>query len=235
MNSASYFEELLSKGAAEPLCDELKARIMEHGDDTPVTMIHHPLLVTHYTENLNALYNAQLEERTRVLRRKTAERDFAGAVFVYERGYRIDAFWRFAQEDGLLDANDFNNLLREVWTDTEFPHQSLARWHVLWRDKRFDPELAMTGEERAKIKSLPAYITIYRGASKRKEALTGLSWTLSKTKAEWFAKRWLSGGRPGAVVERRVFSANVKAYFAERGEDEIIMISDIGVSPRGIG
>jgi hypothetical protein len=80
----------------------------------------------------------------------------------------------------------------------------------------------MDEEELEFFKNLPDEITIYRGYRKRKNK-KGLSWTLSKERAEWFSRRFARTDSEAAVVKRVVKKSQVLAYFNGRKEDEILL------------
>jgi len=51
----------------------------------------------------------------------------------------------------------------------------------------------MTDEERAQVDPLPARVTVYRGANSFNKP-SGLSWTLDREVAYWFANRFVALG-----------------------------------------
>lgn len=67
--------------------------------------------------------------------------------------------------------------------------------------------------------NLSGIVTIYRGVSSKKYR-DGLSWTLDKDKAEWFATRFT---QEGVVYSATVKSENILYYITDRGEEEIIV------------
>lgn len=77
----------------------------------------------------------------------------------------------------------------------------------------------MGGQELATFESLDNELIIYRGCVKGLNE-NGLSWTLSKDQAEWFAKRF---DKDGIVIERRINKKNIVAYFNSRGEEEVVV------------
>ena len=83
----------------------------------------------------------------------------------------------------------------------------------------------MNRAERLKLGRLPEYITVYRGASALEgEAFPfGRSWTLGKGAADWFAKRFDDGTGGMKVFKRMILKKHALAYFAGRGESEIIL------------
>lgn len=64
-------------------------------------------------------------------------------------------------------------------------------------------------------------VTIYQGVGSEKY-LDGISWTLAKSKAEWFATRFTDNG---IVYSAKVKSKDILYYISERGEEEIIVDS----------
>jgi hypothetical protein len=74
--------------------------------------------------------------------------------------------------------------------------------------------------ERAVLKALGDAVVIYRGYDHRNGA-KGLSWTLSRPQAEWFANRW--GRRTAMVATGSVEQRHILAHFRGRNEDEIVV------------
>ena len=77
----------------------------------------------------------------------------------------------------------------------------------------------MDEEEWKTFQSLPEEITIYRGRQAKKAKIRGLSWTIDKKQAEWFALRWKNdeGELYSAVINKK----DVFAYFSQ--EKEIVV------------
>jgi hypothetical protein len=77
----------------------------------------------------------------------------------------------------------------------------------------------MMGEEEDNIlRSLSNQVTIYRGCQKGLNE-DGLSWTLDKSKAKFFANRF---GKKGIILERKVPKSDIMAVLLGRGESEVI-------------
>ena len=76
------------------------------------------------------------------------------------------------------------------------------------------------------IKNLPEKITIYRGSYSR----WGISWTLNKDIAEWFATRFKAVNKIETVntqvFKQEVYRDNCIAYFNDREEEEIIYLGE---------
>jgi hypothetical protein len=71
-------------------------------------------------------------------------------------------------------------------------------------------------------------LIIYRGAHVKRGTLGGVSWTLDRERAEWFANRWAR--RRPYLVEAEVLKLDVRAYFLDRNEAEIIVLPNRLVS-----
>lgn len=81
--------------------------------------------------------------------------------------------------------------------------------------------LMMNLEELEYFNNLPEIIKIYRGFRNQKQK--GLSWTLNKKVAEFFAHEWHRiDDSPGTVVSIEVHKDKVYAYLNERQEEEIV-------------
>ena len=62
-------------------------------------------------------------------------------------------------------------------------------------------------------------VTIYRGVGSE-EYRDGISWTLDREKAEWFATRFTEDG---VVYSAKVKSNDILYYISDRGEKEVIV------------
>ena len=90
-----------------------------------------------------------------------------------------------------LSEEDFAETLGDIWCDTETPsdetnasHSDKVRWF-----KMANKKYLMTDKEYEVFLNLPDKIILYRGCRKP-EKEHGMSWTLNKDKAEWFARRY---------------------------------------------
>jgi hypothetical protein len=140
-------------------------------------------------------------------------------VFLHERPYRLNAFLEI--QDQLTDTQ-YWRLLADTWIDTENAWQNRAKWRKLFDSERPSSNYLMNETEDNAMRSLPEKVTIYRGSSFNNEK--GLSWTLSKEKAEFFAQRFAQ--RRGKVYEQEVSKDQILALFFGRGESEVILKGD---------
>jgi hypothetical protein len=110
-------------------------------------------------------------------------------------------------------------LVREAWTGTENPYRDRDVWLMLFTD-RCPREQLMTAEDLACYRALAPVVEIWRGSRKPLHA-RGLSWTVEPDIAAWYARRYF--GNDGRVYNVRVLRESIIAYFAGRGESEVIV------------
>lgn len=198
----------------QPLHKDLKP-YLEFNKNLKFDQIRHPLLylVPHLN---NGIANLMYVEKTIQVKKALEEHNYDRYVFLHERPYRIDAFIKI---QNLLQDVTYWELLSAVWIDTENMWQHLDDWKILLTSLRPHKEMLMTEEERQFKDNLKNRVQIYRGCELGVNEI-GLSWTLSKEKAEWFANRF---GKNGIVRERPINKPEIIAYINARGEQEIIV------------
>ena len=140
---------------------------------------------------------------------------------IVRKSYRL-TFLKFAEP--FLSCNDMSELLADAWTTSENPNQDnnvklpmIVRWF-----KNANKKLLMDEEEYEVYKSLPDKFTVYRGVAIGRNP-NGLSWTKSKSKAEWFSHRFDKNNNIGYIQSAIADKQNVLAYFNSRDEDEIVV------------
>lgn len=212
------FAALLTR--KEPLREELRDYV-ETVTKSGLAMLRHPLIVSIYSEAQNALFNRQYEVRSRALLEAEHDGAWERGVLLHERPYRLRAFLGYSSR--MTDA-DYWRLLSWVWTDSENIWQGFDAWMVLWASSRPGRARVMDDVELDALLALPPTITIYRGTQRGRRL--GLSWTLDRERARWFARRY-SPARP-LVVTGVASARSVWAHFKGRGEEEIV------ISPRRV-
>lgn len=142
---------------------------------------------------------------------------------VYERPWRPEALLDSA--DALSDE-DYWALVAEVWIDTEFPSRNWEVWDELLSSERPGREALMEPEDHEVWNHFTKEpVTIYRGvASEPGEVNTdGFSWTTHLPRAGWFARRFAYDKTVPYLVTGEVMRDDVLAYFARRGEHEVLV------------
>lgn len=177
-------------------------------DGEPFKMLRHPLVfsvpyVAH--EQIDEMLNKSYEVKQIQIKLAREQGRWSSVVFLHERPYRINALESIKDE---VPPPEFLDLLREVWVDSENIWQNLSTWRSLL--------IPLVGTDPWKtLTDLPDELMVYRGGT-----AFGLSWTLDKDKAKWFANR-LKRDHP--VYEGKILKKHAVGYLTERGEEEIVL------------
>lgn len=157
------------------------------------------------------------------------KRDFGGYLIMFGSHERFRPFLSIADR---LSDKEYWPLLREVWTSVEVTQPDKKTWLRLFNSKRGFRELLMTPAEHKALAALPDEIEIWRGFGHAAGA-RGISWTLDRNRAEFFAKyacgprrAFLSRkelGKVPLVANATCRKSNVLAHFLEREEAEIVV------------
>lgn len=177
--------------------------------------LNHPLVQDMMVDAMPGLANMRLRDKRKRLNAAVARDDWNSYVFLHERPYRFQALEEALSE---YDIQEPDKLATSVWIDSENIHQNYDGWNEVLSTHG----LAMEPEEQAVLDALPEAVTIYRGCTKEGE--NGYSWTLDKTKAEWFAKRFSRSG--AQLLEAQVSKDSIVAYLGRRGESEIVVLPE---------
>jgi hypothetical protein len=177
-------------------------------------MLRHPLVyqVPFFS---NGSANAYYEQKKTAVEQALEKKNYKQFVWLFERPYRVEAFIKIADK---LSDTDYWKLLSDVWIDTENQYAYLKEWKRLLSSKRPNRHYMMTEEEDNLLRSLANKVTIYRGCQKGINE-NGLSWTLDKSKAQFFANRF---GKKGIILERTIPRSDIIAVLTGRNEFEII-------------
>ena len=136
---------------------------------------------------------------------------------------RLDAFL----STGHKCDRDFWECLCVAWMRCESVTIDKSCWVSLMGSKRPGKEKwLMTKEEVAFLNNLPDTVTVYRGCPVKKS--NGLSWTLDREKALWFANRFNFKKKEWpfdqdcCLIEGTVKKKHILAYLNGRNESEIV-------------
>lgn len=124
--------------------------------------------------------------------------------------------------------------LRSAYTLSDNLYESKDLVNKLFTANIPNKEYLMNPEERLILKNLEKNVTIYRGMSIKEfenggnhPSKFGLSWTLSKGTAEFFANKYIRNiatqQYDRKVVTKVVSKDKILAYFADRKEEEVIV------------
>ena len=188
-------------------------------------MLKHPLVFSPFHGDwMNAWANRRYRLKLAALDQVRASGDWCAYIWLHERPHRVEALQDIAFN---LRGREYWEMVSQVWSDSENIWQHRRAWRQVWLSKEPERDAVMDTTEREHLASLPDDLTIYRGVSLR-SAMHGLSWTLDREKAQWFANRWLCFKRRRPILLQTVVrKTDVVAYFAGRKEQEIVVHPNI--------
>ena len=195
--------------------EELHPDLVAYVSEGPLgKQLRHPL-VYQFGMMGNGWANAYYLQKISDVKKALQNKKYDSYVWLHERPYRIEAFQEI---EHLLSDTAYWKLVADIWTDTENQWQNYEEWKDLIGSKRSNRHYMMTEEEDNLLRSLADEVTIYRGCQKGINE-NGLSWTLDKSIAEFFANRL---GKKGIVLEKKISKSDIIAVFTGRGETEVI-------------
>ena len=133
-----------------------------------------------------------------------------------------------------MTPKEYWPLVRATWERAQVIAPNLAGWKKLLQSRRPRRELMMTVKERLYLAALPNEFLVYRGCL-MSTGSEGISWTLSRRKAEFFA-RYSLGQRSASVVDTEFLvgkpavirgsckKRDVIAYLNGRKHQEILIL-----------
>lgn len=132
------------------------------------------------------------------------------------------------QERRIEKVEDFAELLGENYSTCDNLYNDRWLVRIAFTYASLCKEKLMTTEELEILKNLPDKVTIYRGMTVEESTKEhqGVSWTLDKKVAEFFAYQYIrnpsTADKPKTVVEKVIDKSEIVAVFWGRGEQEII-------------
>ena len=130
-------------------------------------------------------------------------------------------FIKYAK-DG-LSAAEFSEILADAWIKAEAPNMdvNVSKTELVGLFNQADKQSLMTEDEQKRFADLTETVTVYRGVtSYNAKNVRALSWTLDRSKAEWFAHRF---GEDGKVYQAQIKKADILAIFTSRNESEVVL------------
>lgn len=148
---------------------------------------------------------------------RAKERNWLAFFHCIQTPFRFDVL--YAVQENLNDV-EFWQSFRSIWMHVLNLWEDLEVLDELLRLQRPHRHYLMDESERAAFDKLPSSLQIYRGAPE--EHPLGFSWSLSKRKATWYAKKrqWY---REACCVEAECKKTDVIALILARNENEIII------------
>lgn len=214
-----------AKAASELLCREEKLlpelKPYEHNGRLGLC-IHHPLLIElFYNPDHAALVNERFRQKKRAATEAFEKKLWSSYIFLHERPYRLPALLR-AVTAGMTEAAHYR-LVSDVWIDSENIWQHRNEWTLIWKSL-VNPHLVMSDAERLRYDHLPKEVVIWRGVRHHTHWLKGLSWTMDKERAVWFAHRLATKANHPVVVKGLIKREKILSYFDGRNESEVVAL-----------
>lgn len=175
-----------------------------------------------YLPAMAHLANEMYRTKTEGIRRAVAERNWHRIVWLHEKPYRLSAFLSIREQ---LSDQEYWEALGSIWIGTENLHDDQGQWlRALTARRPGRARWLMDDADRATLAELGEEVRIYRGFA-RPGSYRAPSWSLSRSRAEWFASRaaLTSPDRQGYLATTRLPKSQVLAYTNGRGENEIIL------------
>lgn len=186
--------------------------------------LRHPLIYSvPYSPAFNKMLNGGLEQKRKSLVEAKDEREWMSVIMLHERPHRFNALEEIWPE--IRRERRRAELFMDVWTDSENLWQTRDIWEQLLLE--LDPDVlrhAQSDEDVDVLDSLDDPLTVWRGGDPQYRQ--GLSWTLDRGKAEWFAGRYSEYGKEGEMYELTIPLDAVLFYYGGRGESEIVVHPD---------
>jgi hypothetical protein len=154
------------------------------------------------------------------------------------RSHYLDVFYNYCFE--LLKMGCFKKHFLDCWIDCEFPYNSIDIWISLWGiyknlcydysviddfilfEDDCEDDIERIEQDKRTFNELPDEFVVYRGGNPDS---TGISWTLSKEKGEWFKNRFNGlNGIQNSLMTKKIRKSDVVFYSNRRGEQEIVLL-----------
>jgi hypothetical protein len=182
--------------------------------------IRHPLLYDIlYLPKRNAEFNYRFQFKKQMLADTLKKKKYHQYVLHYERPYRLQAIQNLIDLKTVSKKN-IAEVIFWCWLDSENIWELLPEWKKLLKKYKKELRICMSASDKKIFTQLPDTIEIFRGCNKRNEK--GISFTLSKTKAEWFSNRFSERG--SKVIMKTVKKEKVVFYTDQRSEKEIVLL-----------
>ena len=142
----------------------------------------------------------------------------------------FDRFQTFLKIKDQLNDKDYWRTLADAYTGSDNLYHLKEEIKEAFLEDRSEREYLMNKKELKIYNSLPENITIYRGMTTEEleSGDFGVSWTLSRERADYFAftygRNFSTEGVSKVVHQLEVKKVEILAYFNERNEQEVIYI-----------
>tara|TARA_R110000824_G_scaffold130932_2_gene292828 strand:+ start:1396 stop:2139 length:744 start_codon:yes stop_codon:yes gene_type:complete len=172
-------------------------------------------------------YVQKINFKKQELDKAIEQQNWDKVFMLVEKPFRLN--WLEENIDLIKDDKQYYNFLKDAYMMTEFPMNGFSNYRDLLDlfYARKNSKLMLDKDELKLLNSLPNEVKIWRGV-KVDDVLDddniGLSFTLNKDKAIWFAERFAQAGVSQAIlIEAVVKRDDILSIFLNRDEEEVIV------------
>jgi len=172
-------------------------------------------------------YVQKINFKKQELDKAIEQQNWDKVFMLVEKPFRLN--WLEENIDLIKDDKQYYNFLKDAYMMTEFPMNGFSNYRDLLDlfYARKNSKLMLDEDELKLLNSLPNEVKIWRGV-KVDDVLDddniGLSFTLNKDKAIWFAERFAQAGVSQAIlIEAVVKRDDILSIFLNRDEEEVIV------------
>ena len=172
-------------------------------------------------------YVQKINFKKQELDKAIEQQNWDKVFMLVEKPFRLN--WLEENIDLIKDDKQYYNFLKDAYMMTEFPMNGFSNYRDLLDlfYARKNSKLMLDKDELELLNSLPNEVKIWRGV-KVDDVLDddniGLSFTLNKDKAIWFAERFSQAGVSQAIlIEAVVNRFDILSIFLNRDEEEVIV------------
>jgi len=199
---------------------------------TSPAVVQHPFIATGFVmlkdkEAPEGIIINVLEDKDGLRRfRNMVESEIDKADSIFKLTYLITKPYRMVLLKHIapyLSPADIGSYLNDTWSLVEYISMDVdvSKADFVKLLKKSDPNTLMDESDRRALEALTDIVEIYRGVTDYNHRhVKSLSWSLDKGKARWFANRFNQGGY---VYQATIKKSDILAYFAGRGESEVVV------------
>lgn len=165
----------------------------------------------------DSFYYEKDEKQTRVERINKAD-SFSQCLSAINKGNRFD-YLNWLHKEGLITDQECADVVYSIWTMQENFYRCGMSKEKLIKMMKIAEKSALLQSDIDDLLDEDT-VTIYRGV--KVNNYRGLSWTVEKNVAEWFARRFRHNGDKCYIFTGTINKKDILALFSSRNEKEVV-------------
>jgi len=204
----------------EPLRKKYMRYVIERHEGPP--MLAHPFCrQLAFDLDRCALIHREIDELSAMAAEFLQQGQWEDFIVCHTPPHRIAAFRKLLRTHAAkLSDEEYWRNLRMIYEEAANPSAHWVTFRQLFRSRRKKREHLMNPRERDMLRRLPDSLTVYRGYARF--GGEGMSWTLDRRVADWFAHRDSGRGEP-RVITGEVRRDDVLALITTTNEAELLV------------